>query len=88
MNTARYTIPEDVLAAHLEGEAVILDLNTKRYYRLNPTGAAIWRGLEAGLAAPAILERLTRDFDVDAGTAQAELDRLLAELSRLRLIET
>jgi hypothetical protein len=37
----RYTVPEDVLSAHLEGEAVLLNVETKNYYRLNSTASRI-----------------------------------------------
>jgi hypothetical protein len=75
-----YSIGEDVLAAHLEGEAVLLDFATKRYYRLNATGAFIWKALEQQLEPAAIVDSLVEQFDVDAATARPEVTRLLAEL--------
>ena len=39
-----FEVPPDVLVAHLQGEAVILHMDTKRYYRLNDTAACIWKG--------------------------------------------
>jgi PqqD family protein of HPr-rel-A system len=76
----------DVLAAHLEGEAVLLHLGTKQYYRLNETGAAIWEALERGLDEADIVAELTRDFDVDADTATTEVHRTLAELRERGLL--
>src|SRR2546426_11996727 len=73
-------IRDDVLAAHLEGEAVLLDLETKRYYRLNETAARIWKGLEQSLAPDQITDILVAEFDVDPVTARAELDRALEGL--------
>jgi len=80
-------IRDDVLAAHLEGEAVLLDLQTKRYYRLNATAARIWKGLEQALGPPQIVDALVDEFAVDAATAQAEMDRALEDL-RLRGLVT
>lgn len=79
-------VSPDVLTAHLEGEAVLLHLGTKQYYRLNETGAAIWKGLERGLDEPAIVADLTREFDVDSDTAAAELRRTLDELRERGLL--
>jgi hypothetical protein len=76
----RYAVSKDVLAAHLEGEAVLLHLGTKRYYRLNETAAVIWQGLERGLDLPGIIEGLVRDFAIDAPAAQAEVERVLGDL--------
>ncbi len=81
-----YSIGEDVLAAHLEGEAVLLDFKTKRYYRLNATGAAIWQGLEQRLEPAAIVDSLVEQFDVDAAVARPEVTRLLAELQAQGLL--
>lgn len=79
-------IRDDVLAAHLEGEAVLLDLETKRYYRLNATAARIWKGLEQSLAPPQIVNVLVDEFAVDAATARTEVDRVLADLGARGLI--
>ena len=79
-------VPEDVLAAHLDGEAVLLHMDTKNYYRLNATAARVFRGLERGLGRQALLDDLCGEFEVDAGTAGAEIDRLLAELTERGLL--
>ena len=79
-------IRDGVLAAHLEGEAVLLDLETKRYYRLNATAARIWKGLEQSLEPPQIVEVLVDEFEVDAATARAEMQRELAELRTRGLV--
>jgi PqqD family protein of HPr-rel-A system len=76
----------DVLAAHLEGEAVLLHLGTKQYYRLNETGAVIWKGLEQGLDASAIVAELTREFEVDPKIAESEFRRTLEELRERGLL--
>jgi hypothetical protein len=82
----RYAIPDGVLTAQLSGEAVLLHLGSKRYFRLNQTGAAIWRGLESGLDVAAITDSLVRQFAVDRETAGAEVVRLLARLLEYQLI--
>jgi len=76
----------DVLAAHLEGEAVLLDLATKRYFRLNATSATIWRGIEAGKSRDEIVTALLDGFDVDADTAEHAVDASIDELSRRGLL--
>ena len=76
----------DVLAAHLDGEAVLLDLSTKRYFRLNATGAAIWRELEAGRPTEEIVETLIDRFDVDRATATKAVEDTVVDLTRRGLL--
>ena len=81
-----YNVSDDVLTAHLEGEAVLLHMDTKNYFRLNATAAVLWKGMERGLDRDALLDDLLTHFDVDRATAAAELDRLLGELSARGLL--
>jgi hypothetical protein len=81
-------IRKDVLTAHLDGEAVLLHLGTKQYFRLNETGAAIWKSLEQGHDVAATVTRLIEEFDIDAATAEAEAHRVIAELRERDLIES
>ncbi|MGB7212973.1 MAG: PqqD family protein [Gemmatimonadales bacterium] len=70
----------DILTAHLEGEAVLLHLGTKAYFKLNATAAAIWKGIEAGDDEATLLKRLVRDFVVEPEEARKELQRTVAGL--------
>lgn len=80
-------VAKNVYAAQLAGEAVILHLDTKRYYRLNATGAEVWKGIEAGEDREALVARLVREFAVERGVAATEVDRLLDRLREARLVE-
>ena len=75
-----YLIPDQVLTAQLEGEAVLLDLQTKSYYRLNATAARIWKGVEDRLDPSQIVRVLMEEFAVAQTTAQAETGRTLRDL--------
>lgn len=85
-DASRYAVPDEVLTAHLEGEAVLLHMDTKNYFRLNATAALLWKGLERGLEREQLLDDLLAQFEVDRPTAAAELDRLLGELSARGLL--
>jgi hypothetical protein len=84
---SNYSISNDVLTAHLEGEAVLLHLKTKQYFRLNETAAAIWKGLERNLDAAAIVASLLQEFDVDTETARGELAKTLGDLESRGMLE-
>jgi len=81
-----YLIPDQVLTAQLEGEAVLLDLQTKSYYRLNATAARIWKGVEDRLEPSQIVNVLMDEFAVARTTAQAETERTLHDLQARGLL--
>lgn len=88
MSSTTYTIPDTVLAAHLEGEAVLLDMDSKHYFRLNDTGAFIWQALERRQPIDAIVDGLCDAFVVEREEAATEVERLLAELVEAGLVQS
>lgn len=87
MDATALTIPDTILAAHLEGEAVLLDMESKHYFRLNATGALIWKALERRATTSEIVRDLCRSFEVGQEEATAEVERLLTELADAGLLE-
>ncbi len=85
-NEQEYRVPDDVLAAHLEGEAVLLHMDTKDYFRLNATAAAVFKGLERGMGRDALVDDLCARFVVERADAPAAVDGLLAERAERRLV--
>jgi hypothetical protein len=81
-----YQVHDDVLTAHLQGEAVLLDMAARRYFQLNETAAAVWKQLERGADRATLLEHLCDAFDVEPEAAGPELDRVLAELTAMNLV--
>lgn len=79
---------KDVVFTDFEGgEGILVDLNTKQYYRLNETGALIWRSLEKGSTVEEIVSEMQRIYEVSDEHAQASLDRLLQILESNKLIK-
>jgi hypothetical protein len=63
-----------------DGELVLLHLDSKIYYSLNPTGERIWQGLKAGLTLREISRCLQDEFDVDEENADRSVLDLVNEL--------
>ena len=66
--------------------AVVVDLRTSKIFELNETGARIWELLVEGLDAETVAQRLTEEFEVEAGIAAAEVQRVMTELSAADLV--
>ena len=67
-------------------EAVLVDLNSKRYYTLNETAMIIWRGLERKRTREEIIRDITDAYDVTSEHAARSLDNLVASLQARKLL--
>ncbi len=76
----------DVYSRVLDGEAVLLDSTSGRYFGLNSSGARIWELLQAGKSAGAIRAALVSEFQVDATQAAEDLAALVRELEARALV--
>lgn len=73
---------EHIVYTEFDGsEAVLVDLNTKRYYTLNETAMLVWRALERGRTKDEIVHELTGLYEVTPEHATAAVERLLTSLA-------
>ena len=79
---------EHVVFTEFDGnEAVLVDLNSKRYYTLNETAMIIWRGLERKRTRDEIIRDITDAYDVTPEHAAASFDKLVASLQARKLLQ-
>lgn len=69
-----------------EGEGILVDLNTKKYFQLNETALIVWRGLERRSALDVIVGEITSAYDVTPERAAESVRKLLEELSAFKLV--
>ena len=72
----------------IEGEIVVLDLDSSTYLSINRTGAALWPQLISGATKEELVARLVEAFDVDEAAAAHDLDTFLGSLGELSLLES
>ena len=80
------TPDSDVIVTELDGEAVLLNLDTKLYFSLNATGVAIWKLLAEDLTLGQIGERLFQEYDVTPEKAQQCVLDLVSQLNDEKLV--
>jgi hypothetical protein len=85
LSTAR--ISDDVVFRELEGEAVLLNLESGIYFGLDVVGTRIWQLIEQYGALTAVVDHIVREFDVDRSEATTDLLELVGELTRRGLVE-
>ena len=76
----RVTIPPDVLVQELDGESVILNVATERYFGLDRVGTRMWVALTSLESIEAAYESLLAAFDVDGERLRQDLQTLVTEL--------
>ncbi|WP_191621160.1 PqqD family protein [Marinihelvus fidelis] len=67
-------------------ELVILDLAEGEYYGLDPVGARFWALLETGVTVAEALDSLFDVFDVGRQQLEADIARLLEDLTAKALL--
>lgn len=63
-DTVMHPHPSLVFTRLDASEAVLLHLDTKRYYTLNETGARVWELLQHGRSVQEIARALQDDYDI------------------------
>jgi coenzyme PQQ synthesis protein D (PqqD) len=76
----------EVVCTVLEDGAVLLNMETRRYYSLNQSGLEVWQALGAGADESALAGALQARFDVDADRALEAVSSFVGELERERLV--
>jgi hypothetical protein len=75
------------VSSTVEGEAVILNMETGVYYGLNPVGAWVWEALQTPQTVTGLIDGLVAEFEVEADRAEQDLTALLKDLAAASLIE-
>jgi hypothetical protein len=81
-----WKIPEHVVFQVLDGEAVVLNVDSGRYFGLNRVGTRFWQGLEQGHSLDQITERLLGEYEVEGPELQRGLAELIAALKERNLL--
>jgi hypothetical protein len=77
----RYRLNDrDVVCEVLDGEAIVIHLQSGTYYSMLASGADIWNGLLAGYSVDEITGRLARGVDSERARIVDEITKFASEL--------
>lgn len=76
-----------VLYKEVDGEAVLLDLDSETYYGLNPAGARFWQLVTTAPSVGDAVEVLLEEYDVPSEVLRRDVEDLLDELLRHGLVQ-
>lgn len=82
----RIEIPEGVLVRELQGEAVLLNLDSECYFGLDEVGTRMWNALVASATTAGACEALLAEYDVEPGRLAADLEEFVVRLGEAGLL--
>ena len=85
--TERLQMPSNVLFRELEGECVLLNLDTESYFGLDDVGTRMWLALTQADSINAALAALQQEFEVEPDRLRRDLEELAVELLEQGLLE-
>jgi hypothetical protein len=77
---------EIVVSRELEGEAVILNLESGVYFGLNEVGTRIWALIQQYSSLRKVLEAIQQEYDVAPQTLESDLLQLVEQLNARGLV--
>ncbi|TYL38892.1 PqqD family protein [Natronococcus pandeyae] len=77
----------DHVSTELEGEQVILQLETGTYYGVDGIGPFVWERLQEPITIDELCRSVVVEYDVDRRRVETDLEALLVDLEKARLIE-
>lgn len=82
-----WRIRESTVFRELDGEAVVLSLDSSTYFGLNQVGTAIWQLVEQHGRVSEVADALARQYDVSHERARADVIDLMTQLVEKGLAE-
>jgi len=83
----RVSTPADVLMQELDGESVLLNLQSETYFGLDAVGTRMWQVLVASESIQVAYEALLSEYEVEADQLRGDLQDLLRQLMEHGLVE-
>ena len=78
---------QHVLVRELQGESVLLNLDSEAYFGLDEVGTRMWRVLTSAPSIEAAVETLFAEYAVDRDQLRADLARFVAKLTDAGLVD-
>ena len=79
-------MPDGVLVQELQGESVLLNVNTEYYYGLDEVGTRMWTVLSEAPSIADAIDTLLDEYEVERATLESDVSDLLNELLKKKLI--
>lgn len=83
----RTVIPAHVVVQEVEGESVLLNLDSERYFGLDETGTRMWVVLAESASIQVAYEALLAEYDVAPEVLRSDMEDLIGQMVENGLLE-
>ena len=80
------SISDAVVARELDGETVLLNLDTGIYFGLNDVGTRVWQLLAGGRSPAAAVDVLLAEYETTRETLERDIQQLVERLAASGLV--
>lgn len=81
-------LKQGIIAREIQGETVLLNMETGDYFSLNPVGNEIYKCISQGMDITGISEYIVATYDIDSKTAENDVISLVNDLKSNGIIES
>ncbi len=82
----RWSVSKAQISTTMDGETVVLNTESGRYFSLNRVGNTPWEALRGAQTTAALVATVVERYDVDLETATRDVRELLATLEEAGLV--
>ena len=83
----KVTFAETVFAQEVDGEMVLLDMESENYFGLDEVGTAIWQAMQEHGNLQEAFDDLLKQYDVEAEVLEHDLADFVGKLVESGLVE-
>jgi coenzyme PQQ synthesis protein D (PqqD) len=85
--TNRVRVSPDVLVSSMDGESVLLNLQSETYFGLDEVGTRMWNALTGAESLQAAFDVLAAEYEVEPDQLRHDLEQLVNKLAEQGLLE-
>ena len=84
----KYQKNPEILAADMNGETVMMEIQGGKYYSIGEIGGYIWKLLVEPISIDDLVDKLICEYDVERAQCKTDVEEFIEELKKRNLINT
>lgn len=85
--TSKIIRNQNIMASDMDGEMVMMNVETGKYYNIGKTGGVIWGMLKNPITVAELVSKLTDKFDVSKDQCEADIMPFMNKMLEQKLID-